>query len=65
MKTKIKSIKTNETKNFIKGHFILTDKSKTYFEIDKKDLNWYQWGNQTENLCLSVSHIENMINQLN
>ena len=65
MNTKIKSKKITETKNFIKGYFLLTDKSKTYFEIDKRDMNWYQWGNQTGNLCLSVSHIENMINQLN
>ena len=35
--TKIKSKKITETKNFIKGYFLLTDKSKTYFEIDKKD----------------------------
>ena len=36
MNTKIKSKKITETKNFIKGHFLLTDKSKTYFEINKK-----------------------------
>jgi len=62
--TKIKSKKIIETKNFIKGYFILTDKSKTYFEIDKKGKNWCQWGNHTENLCLSVSYLENIKNQL-
>jgi hypothetical protein len=63
--TKIKSKKITETKNFIKGYFLLTDKSKTYFEIDKKDMNWSQWGNQTDNLRLSVSHIEDIISKLN
>jgi hypothetical protein len=63
--TKIKSKKITETKNFIKGHFILTDKSKTFFEIDKKDKNWSQWGNCTDNLRLSVNVLENIINELN
>ena len=65
MKTQIKSKKITETKNFIKGCFLLTDKSKTKFEIDKKTQEWNQWGNSNENLCLSVSHLENIINQLN
>ena len=65
MNTKIKSKKITETKNFIKGYFLLTDKSKTYFEINKKNGDWFQWGNRTENLCLSVSCIENIIEQLN
>jgi hypothetical protein len=65
MNAKIKSRKITETKNFIKGYFILTDKSKTYFEIDKKDRNWCQWGNCTDNLRISVNILENIINQLN
>jgi hypothetical protein len=65
MKTQIKSKKITETKNFIKGCFLLTDKSKTKFEIDKKTQEWNQWGNSNENLCLSVPQILNMINQLN
>ena len=63
--TKIKSKKITETKNFIKGYFLLTDKSKTKFEINKKTQEWNQWGNSNENLFLSVSRIENIIEQLN
>ena len=65
MNTKIKSKKITESKNFIKGYFLLTDKSKTKFEINKKTQEWNQWGNSTENLFLSVSRIENIIEQLN
>ena len=61
--TKIKSKKITETKNFIKGYFLLTDKSKTKFEINKKTQEWNQWGNSNENLFLSVSRIENIIEQ--
>ena len=65
MNTKIKSKKITETKNFIKGYFLLTDKSKTHFEIDKRTKNWYQWGNCTDNLCKSVNILENIVNELN
>jgi hypothetical protein len=65
MNTKIKSKKITETKNYIKGYFLLTDKSKTKFEISKKTQEWNQWGNSNENLFLSVSLIENIIEQLN
>jgi hypothetical protein len=65
MNIKIKSKKITESKNFIKGYFLLTDKSKTKFEINKKTQEWNQWGNSTENLFLSVSRIENIIEQLN
>jgi hypothetical protein len=65
MNTKIKSKKITETKNYIKGYFLLTDKSKTKFEINKKTQEWNQWGNSNENLFLSVSRIENIIEQLN
>jgi hypothetical protein len=65
MSTKIKSKKITETKNKIKGYFLLTDKSKTFFEIDKQTKDWFQWGNCTDNLCLSVNTLENIIYQLN
>ena len=59
----IKSTTIRETKNFIKGTFTLSDKSKTKFEINKKTNDWYQWGNCTDNLSLSVERIENIISQ--
>ena len=62
--TKIKSRKVTETKNHIKGIFCLTDKTRTRFEIDKKTGYWEQWGNCTDNLCLSVPIIERMLNEM-
>lgn len=61
MITTIRSTKLRETKNFIKGVFRLSDKTKTSFEIDKRSGNWYQWGNTTDNLCISVPKIEKII----
>jgi hypothetical protein len=61
---KIKSRKVTETKNQIKGIFYLTDKTRTRFEIDKKTGDWSQWGNCTDNLCLSVPIIERMLNEM-
>lgn len=55
--------KITETKNKIKGTFYLSDKSKTTFEICTKGKIWEQWGNTTENLCLSVPLVEDMFNQ--
>lgn len=55
--------KITETKNKIKGTFTLSDKSKTHFEICLKEKNWYQWGNTTDNLCLSVPLVEDMFNK--
>ena len=60
MKPKIKSKKINESKNFIKGILTLSDNTKTRFEINKKTGDWYQWGNSTENLGLSVFFVENL-----
>jgi hypothetical protein len=59
----IKRTKITETKNKIKGVFYLTDKSKSNFEICKKEKQWYQWGNTNDNLCLSVPLVEQMFNQ--
>ena len=44
----------------IKGHFILSDRSKTQFEIEKNG-NWYQWGNSTENRCITVGYVERLV----
>jgi hypothetical protein len=47
-----------ETKNYINGIFTLNDKTKTKFQIDKKSGAWEQWGNNRENLCISVPKVE-------
>ena len=44
----------------IKGSFTLTDRSMTQFEIDKNG-NWFQWGNCTENLCITVAYVERLV----
>lgn len=60
---KVKSTKITNIKNGIRGYFKLTDGSKTNFEIDKQG-EWYQWGNTTDNLTLTVPRIYNIINTL-
>jgi len=47
----------------IKGILKLSDKSTTKFEI-QKDGEWFQWGNTFDNLCISVSLIENLQQQM-
>ena len=64
MATKIKTKKITETKKLIKGILTLSDKTKTHFEIDKKTGEWYQWGNATENLYLSVPFVESLRDNL-
>lgn len=61
---KIKSRKVTETKNHIKGIFYLTDKTRTRFEINKISGDWVQWGNCTDNLCLSVPIIERLLSKM-
>lgn len=51
------------TKNTIKGYFVLSDKSKTHFEISKQD-GWQQWGNSTENLSKTVKRVEELQSEL-
>ena len=41
----------------IKGRFILSDGSTTIFEMCKGQ-SWFQWGNTTENLWISVERVE-------
>ena len=57
--TYVKSESYRRTKNTIKGHFILSDKSKTQFSIDKEN-GWSQWGNSTENLGVTVARVEKL-----
>ena len=47
----------------IKGILKLSDKSTTKFEI-QKDGEWFQWGNTFDNLCISVSLVENLQQQM-
>ena len=47
----------------VSGWLKLRDGSKTHFTIDK-DGEWEQWGNSTDNLCLTVNFVENLRNFL-
>lgn len=61
MNTYIKAKKITYLKSGkIKGILKLSDKSTTKFEIDKSG-EWYQWGNNADNLCISVPLIEKLI----
>lgn len=60
---KVKSTKFTNIKNGIRGYFKLTDGSKTKFEIDNQG-EWYQWGNTTDNLTLTVPKIYSIIDNL-
>ena len=61
MTTKVTKTTWRETKKFIKGVFTLNDKTKTNFEIEKSSGAWSQWGNTTENLCISVPKVEAIV----
>lgn len=63
MTTKIKTTKITAIKKGISGYFTLTDGTKTKFSIDKQG-EWYQWGNSTENLYLSVPKVERLVSDL-
>ena len=60
----VKSEHITQTRNTIKGWFLLSDKSKTHFSIDRVN-GWQQWGNSRENLGLTVDRIEKLQEQLN
>ena len=59
----VKSRTITELKTKVKGKFVLSDKSVTKFEIDRKTGEWKQWGNSTDNLCISVKEIEKLTEQ--
>lgn len=44
------------------GIFSLSDKTKTRFEM-KKDESWFQWGNSTDNLCITVQRVEKLCSE--
>jgi hypothetical protein len=62
--TKVKTKSFKILKNgIIKGFFKLSDGTKTLFEIDKNG-EWNQWGNNSDNLCLTVPFLEQMVRSL-
>jgi len=59
----IRSETVRRTKNTIKGTFVLSDKTRTTFSIDRVN-GWAQWGNSTSNLGLTVERVEQLENEL-
>ncbi len=64
----IKEVVHQNTKR-IWGYFILSDKSKTSFEMTLRNYKslgsgaWFQWGNTTDNLYLTVDRVELLCNK--
>jgi len=61
--TTVRSEAVKRTRNTIKGQFILSDRTKTQFSINK-EYGWSQWGNSKENLGLTVDRLEKLQNEL-
>lgn len=59
---RIISKKVNSNKNRIWGSFKLSDGSNTKFEMSKGN-SWFQWGNSTENLGVTVDLVESICNE--
>jgi len=59
----VRSETARRTRNTIKGHFNLSDGSKTQFSINK-EYGWQQWGNRRENLGLTVDRVEQLTDEL-
>ena len=60
---KIKSVIVSKKGKEITGYFKLSDGTKTKFSIDKQG-EWEQWGNTTDNLCVSVPNVQRMVSEL-
>lgn len=60
---KVKLTKLSKKGKEITGYFKLSDGTKTKFSIDKQG-EWEQWGNTTDNLCLTVPNVQRMVNDL-
>lgn len=58
-----KTVLTKSNKNVIKGYFKLTDGTKTNFEVDSNG-EWNQWGNKTENMCVTTQKLINFAHSL-
>jgi hypothetical protein len=61
--TKVKTTKITKIRKGISGYFKLTDGTKTKFSIDNQG-EWEQWGNTTDNLCISVPNVQRMVTDL-
>ena len=58
----IKKETINQNNKRIWGSFKLSDNTTTKFEC-KKNESWFQWGNTTDNLCLTVEKVEKLVNK--
>lgn len=57
--THIVSEQVNRNTRRIWGKFKLSDKSVTHFEMCRGE-SWFQWGNSTDNLGLTVDRVEEL-----
>lgn len=55
----IKRETVNSNSRRIWGEFLLSDGSRTKFEMTK-DNSWFQWGNTTDNLSITVDRVEEL-----
>ena len=62
MSVYVKSEQVNRNSKRIWGSFKLSDKSTSKFEM-LKDESWYQWGNSTDNLCITVERVEKLCDE--
>lgn len=58
----VKEEHINHNKRRIWGTFILSDGSRTHFEM-KRGESWFQWGNTQDNLCETVNRVEKLCNE--
>lgn len=58
----IKKETVNQNSKRIWGYFKLSDNTTTHFEM-KRDKGWFQWGNTTNNLCITVDRVEELCNK--
>lgn len=63
MKRHVITESIKRTTNTIEGHFILNDRSKTQFCIDRT-YGWKQWGNSKDNLYITVPRLEELQEEL-
>ena len=64
--TEVRSETVHKNRNRVWGTFTLKDGSKTHFEMTKANRTnlgagaWFQWGNTTDNLSLTVERVEKL-----
>ena len=58
----IKRETVNKNNRRIWGNFKLSDGSVTKFEMVKNE-SWFQWGNTTDNLGITVGRVEELTNE--